>query len=360
MKKNLSPDLTFEEFQALANRKPSLKGNWLYKVTQAIADYYQKHPYPKFELSYPRECYFKTFHAAEKFVKKDKENVYCSWISQIAYGHTTGYGGTGAEWLYDSNGELLDYTITHGLIGKAEDYTFFGRPKSRQRFNVGDIVEVVTGKSVHLAVLNHQIPDVEWCWQQYCERYHEYGFFYGMDFSDDSAIVIDGPNYHCHDHVGALQLLRPRFPIPEDILADMLTWNDRCNNDEDSEWLKSREPLRKERQKEKGEEIGHFYNLNIYIHFDQDPKTPHLHINDLYGLKVALRIDSPAYYDHDGYTGRLTKNQIKDLDSYLSHTELSKSRWWYLLRQWNEYNDNPDLFIPLDTPLPNYLGLIWL
>ena len=70
----LNPNLTFEEFNALANRLPNLKGSWIYKVTQAILDYDLKYPYPKFELNYLKECFFKTFRLAEKYIKKNKEN----------------------------------------------------------------------------------------------------------------------------------------------------------------------------------------------------------------------------------------------------------------------------------------------
>ena len=82
------------------------------------------------------------------------------------------------------------------------------------------------------------------------------------------------------------------------------------------------------------------------------------HINDLYGLKVGLCIDRPEYFDHNDYTGRLTDNQLRSLYSYLSCPELEKTKWWYLLREWNEDNDNSKHAIPLDTPLPNYLELI--
>lgn len=354
----LRSDLTFDEFEALANREPNLQGDWLYRVTQAIVPNDLKCPYPKFELSHIREAYFKTFSEAEKFVKKNMADVYCSWITQMQYGVVPGYGGDGAEWLYDNNGTLLDYTVTYGFIGNIEDYTFFGRPKSRQRFKEGDIVEVITAHSVHLAVLNKQIPDVKWCWQRYIERDDEIGFFYHMDFSDDSAVVLDGPNYYCHDHVGALQLLKPRFPIPEDIFAEMMTWNKRSENEDDSEWLKNQEPRRAERNKENGMAVGEFYSLNLYLDFDENNGLPHLHINDQYGLKVALRIDCPEYYDHGDYTGRLSHNQIKDLQSYLTLTNLGKSRWWYILRKWNEDNDNPEHILPLDTTLPNYYELI--
>ena len=357
-KRELNPNMTFEEFKALANRQPNLQGSWIYKVTQAIYKGDLKHPYPKFELDYSRECYFKTFRSAEKFVKKHTKDVYCSWIVQIRCGASFEYGRYGAEWLYGQNGELLDYTITQEFFGKAEDFTFFGRPQSRQRFKIGDIVEVVGDRRVRLAVLNHPIPDVEQCWSIYknCQKRKDLPYF--LDSSDDCAVVIDGPNYYCHDHVGALQLMKPRFPIPKDILEDMLTWNERCKSEDESEWLKTQEPRMGERQKENGECIGEFYEMNIHLHFDDNDKYPHLHINDFYGLRVGLRIDRPEYYDHDDYTERLTPNQIKSLYAYLSSRDLEKTRWWYILRKWNDDNDNPKHTISLDTPLPNYLELI--
>ena len=122
--------------------------------------------------------------------------------------------------------------------------------------------------------------------------------------------------------------------------------------------MKTQDPHKEERQKENGEYPGEFYELNLYFHFDDNNDTPHLHINDLYGLKVGLCIDRPEYFDHDDYTGRLTDNQLRSLYSYLSCPELEKTKWWYLLREWNEDNDNSKHAIPLDTPLPNYLELI--
>lgn len=236
---NLSQNLTFEEFEALADREPNLKGSWVYRVTQPEFDKTLKHPYPMFKLGYTKEIYFKTFQAAEKYIKKNTAGIYCSWITQIPVGIYSGYCGEGARWLYDQSGELVDYAITQGCFGKIEDQTFFGRPKSRQRFKVGDIVEVVGEKRVFLAVLNQQVPDVKRCWGIYNRCKKRDDFTYPLDFSDDSAVVIDGPSYFCHEHVDTLSLMKPRFPIPEDILSDMQTWNERCNNEEESEgWQK--------------------------------------------------------------------------------------------------------------------------
>ena len=74
-KRTLNPDMTFEEFEALADRQPNLKGSWIYKVSQAIFYNNLKHPYPKFDLDYMRDYYFKTFQSAEKFVRKHTKDV---------------------------------------------------------------------------------------------------------------------------------------------------------------------------------------------------------------------------------------------------------------------------------------------
>lgn len=358
MKRNrLSPNLTFEEFKALASREPNTKGDFLYEVNQAIYSGKMKNPYPRFELSYYSIAYFKTFEDAEKYVKENRENVYCSWISQIRYGQKCDYWNYLDRWLYDQNGELVDYTVAVTSDNDDDTPVFLGRSDECQRFKVGDIVEVIDGKYVSLAVLNYAIPSIEWCWRIYSKRYDEIGFFYPCDATDDSAVVIDGASYYEHEHVGALQLLKPRFPIPEDIKADMLTWNERCTEENDDLPPLSDE-YRENRQQEEGEYAEKFYTLNIFIHFDPDTHEPHLHINDHYGLKVGLHIDRPEYYDHDEYTDRLTDNQLRSLQHRLSGIEQGKSRWWYMLRDWNEDNDNPDLVLPLDTPIPNYTKLI--
>lgn len=357
-KADINPNLTFDEFEVLANRQPNLKGNWVYKVTQAIYDNDLKYPYPKFDFDYTKENYFSSFELAEKFVKQTQKDVYCSWITQIPCDIDCA-GEVGAEWLYDQNGDLLDYTITQGFFGKAEDFTFFGRPKTRQRFKVGDIVEVISKREVRLAVLNHPIPDVKRCWEIYKRCQEKDSIPYFLDFSDDSATVIDGPSYLYHDHVGALQLMKPRFPIPEDIRKEMLTWNERCAKESESDLEKIHDTSwGQERRKEKGSHFGEFYELNIYLDFHEGSLMPHLHINDLYGLRVALRIDKPEYYDHDMYTGRLTNNQLLALMDYLNEFESGKTKWWYMIREWNENNENQELILPLATPLPNYLELV--
>lgn len=354
MKKGeLNQNMTFEEFKELANREPSIKGQWIYMLTRKMMNAEaMKNPYPRFELSHEELLYFRSLADAEKYMRSHTSNVYCNWVTQMPYGDKGTYSNHGAEWLYDSEGNLLDYTITRGF-GNSIDTHFFGRPAHRQRFKVGDIVEVVNAKYVRLAVLNHPVPSIKCCWQ----IYNKDSEFYCLDFSDDSAVVIDGPSYYDHDHVSSLQLLKPRYPIPDDIKNEMLTWNERCKIEEESIWLKEIRQYKDPVRDEKGECLGEFYELGLYIHFDNDNRNPHLHINDRFGLKVGLSVEKAEYYDHDDYTGRLTDNQLKSLYFYLSLIDQGKTRWWYMLRDWNEDNDNPDVVLSLNTSLPNYLLL---
>lgn len=360
MRRNeLSSNLTFEEFKALAEREPSLKGRWIYMLTRKMmhADV-MKHPYPRFELSHEEILYFRSLADAEKYMRSHTSNVYCNWVKQMPFGDKgeNAYSNQGAEWLYGWDGNMLDYTITRGF-GTPTDTCFFGRPSYCQRFKVGDVVEVVDAKYVRLAVLNHPVPSVGRCWGTY-NKFKSSRFPYCLDLSDDSAVVIDGPSYYDHDHVSSLHLLEPRYPIPEDIKADMLTWNERCEKEEECIWLKEISEHHNSANDEKGERIGEFYELGLYIHFDKDSNRPHLHVNDRFGLKVGLSIEKAEYYDHDGYTGRLTDNQLKSLYFYLSVVTQGKTRWWYMLRDWNEDNDNHDQMLSLDIPLLDYLSLI--
>lgn len=360
MRRNkLSSNLTFEDFKTLASREPNLKGRWIYMLTRKILNTEDmKHPYPRFELSHEETLYFRSLADAEKHMRSHTSRVYCNWVDQVPFGDkgTYGYSNRGAAWLYDSEGNLLDYTITRGF-GTPHDTTFFGRPVHRQRFKVGDIVEVVDAKYVRLAVLKYAVPSIRSCWQNYNRR-KKSKFPYYMDFSDDSAVVIDGPTYYLHDHVSSIQLLKPRYPIPDDIKADMLTWNERCEKEMETIWLKEISQHQDSVNEEKGESFGEFYELRLYIHFDEDGNRPHLHVNDRYGLKVGLSIEKAEYYDHDGYTGRLTDNQLKSLYFYLTIPDQGKTRWWYMLRDWNEDNDNPERILPLDTPIPDILSLV--
>lgn len=349
--KGLLTNLTLADFKLHAHRKPSLEGNWLYRLSQSMFTDQLKNPYPKFELDWTEERIFLTFEDAVDFIQNQNDDrVYCSLLAQMPVGGLMWEHG--AKWLFDNEGKLVDYTTCHSF-GDSICFNFFGCPEERRRFKPGDIVEVITGKNVHLAVVHHTMPSIEECYRIY-KRGQKMGLKgMGSDFTDESETVIDGPSYYCHDHVSPLSLMKPRFPIPPDLEADMKTWLETANNEDND--FKPNE-YTKERQLEKGNYINDFYSIDVLLYYDYDNAIPLLHVNDYYGLKACLRIDKAEYYDHDDYTDRLTEGQIKALQSCLEMQDNGKSRWWYFLRDWNEDSDNPT--IPIDTPLPDYTNLI--
>ena len=242
----LSDNLTFEDFDRYANRKPDFEGNWIYKVEQAFFTKKRrrsKSKYPKMEIDRKEERFFLTYPDAVEFIRKNKpDDLYCSWLTQVPAGEPSHYFG--AAWLFDPHGEMIDYTITYHLcIDESFDKdgtrtVFFGRPQSRLRFKKGDIVEVCYRDEVTLAVVDRDVTDVEWSWGVYnrCRKEDYKGIpgvkFYILDDSDESMIVIDGPSYACHDHVSPLRVMKPRFPIPAELEAEMNTWIERAEQEE--------------------------------------------------------------------------------------------------------------------------------
>ena len=251
----LPDDLTFEDFNRYANREPDFEGNWIYKVEQAFfikKRSRSKSQYPKIEIDRREERYFLTYPDAVEFIQKNKpDDLYCSWLTQVPTGDPAYYFG--AAWLFDPHGEMVDYTITYRLdIDESFDKdgtrtVFWGRPQSRLRFKKGDIVEVYYRDEVTLAVVHRDVTDVEWSWGVYnrCRddfrRHIDKKIWYILDDSDESMTVIDGPSYACHDHVSPLRVMKPRFPIPAELEAEMNTWIERAEKEEEEQWKNRKE-----------------------------------------------------------------------------------------------------------------------
>lgn len=347
-------DLTFDEFEALANRQPDLEGEWIYKLEQTELGDVPENPYPKFEVDMTYTFYFRSFEEAERFIRDHQGEVrlYRSVITQIPVGHH--HWEMGACWLYDGDGKLIDYSITTDQEDKPYNACFFGRPDSRQRFKKGDIVEIFDGKHVSLALLISNPPDVNWCWQMYqrCLKEVRHGWYYHLDLSDDSGIVLEGPDYGYHSHLSTLALMHPSMPIPADLEAEIRSWDQRSKETPEEE---SEEISAPERRIRRGERIGDFAALGLSIHYEGDIEVPHIHISDRYGFEASIRMDAPEYYDHDGVSGRLSDSQVDALVDYLSEFESGKIRWWYMIRDWNV--DECSTPIPLTLPLPDYRQL---
>lgn len=348
-------DLLFREFEELARREPDLDGDWIYRLEETELEDTPENGYPKFEVGMTHTYFFHYLAEAEKFMRSNPHNIktYRSIISQIPIGEE--YSRIGASWLYDREFNLVDYTITTKQEDKPYNSHFFGRPDSRQRFKEGEIVEVFNGEYVSLALLISNSLSIERCWSIYQKCIKDDKWHYHLDYFDDSVIVLEGPDYGYHRHLSPLALMKPSMPIPEDLEAEIKSWYERSKKAEE-EMRNSPNNIPAEKSIKRGETIGDFGPLNLSIHYCDGIEIPHFHISDGYGLEVALRIDVPEYYDHEGAYGRLNDSQIEALMDYLSDIELSKTKWWYILRDWNaEEYGKP---IPVTIPLPDYRELI--
>lgn len=347
-----SETLTFNEFKRRAYREPSFDGTWIYKLVRTFVDVDLKVHYPMFDIDYQEERLFLTYGDAVRFLQEDKrDDTYCSWIIQTPIGERENEHG--AVWLFDKDGVMIDYTTTYSF-GDGPESHFYGRTANRQRFKKGDIVEVVSREHVKLAVLNSDVPDIEHCWKIYNRCKEDERLDYFLDYSDDTEVILDGPSFYYHEHVSPLDLMTPRFPIPEDIKKEMGTWVERAEK-EDEERKEYFGKHRGARNRVPGENIGRFYEFSIHLHLDENSR-PLLLIDDFYGTKASLYVNQAEYADYKDFNGRLTDAQLKALQDYLEDTEVGKTKWWYILRDWNEDEDhNPIL---LTTPLPDYTSLL--
>lgn len=354
MKPKFTPSITREEFEALACRKPGLDGDWLYRYeAYSVRDDNEKSPlYPKFNLWKENSRLFRSFEDAEAFLHSNEPSIpdykfYCHYIYQIPVGEWDDLAGS--CWMYDGEKNLIDYSLPQWTAKAPEDYHFFGRPENRQRFSPGEIVEVICGSEVQLALLVQPSPDVEWCWQylQRCKsRCPDDPMPYTLDPTDDACYILNGPGDYYHDHIPPTCIMKTHLPVPDDIRATMESWGELVDKpiDNQSTYATSdRLP------------IG---GLDISVCLSENPEIPHLHIVDGYALKVGLRIDKPEYYDHDEYCDSLSESQVIALMTYLSHTKACRTNWWYLLRNWNDDEFQDGYSLPLDTPLPDYWQLL--
>lgn len=328
---SISQNLTFEQFKAYADRKPSLEGRWIYCLEHVWMD--DDASYPEFEVG-TEEFYFLTFEDAEDYIRKivacrtgDEPPTYRFSISQGAVGAECGMQA-GASWLYDHMGRLVDYCIT---TCEEDPYksAFFGRPEARMRFRKGDIVEVCNGRSVSLAVVAAEGPSVEFFWGLYNRSKDKYG--YCADASDDCYYTLDGPGYIFHNHAPALAMMKPRFPVPDDVkeffghcleVADLEECTDRyrcfCSASGN---------------------IGRLSEKTMRILFDKEAKR-HILVKEEYDYMVRDRTYSQV------------KAEEQELLNWLGEVRYGKTRLWYIIRDWNEKYRNPDEpELPADTPL---------
>ena len=132
-------------------------------------------------------------------------------------------GGIRYEWIYDACGKLIDNS--YASMHHYDREKFYGRPKDKIRFKPGDLVEWFDGcDSVTLGVVAGLPPSIDQCWERMrCvltdrrfEKLSDKEDGYILDFTDDSYVVIDTPDYMVsHEHVASHYVAFPSIPVSE-------------------------------------------------------------------------------------------------------------------------------------------------
>ncbi len=210
--------MTFAEFESLALNPPRREEETIFEVIEydisTLPERKRCH-YPRFDVDNIRIGFAHSLQEAEalmhdaiKGASEYEKEIYCFHIKEYPLGenlHCVGVDLGISCRLYSGNGELLDQTYCSHLARDFDtDYgRFRGRPDVGKRIKPGDIVEILNGDEVTLAVAAGGGVSIERCWNQLnCIR----------DCSDDQITVIDGP-YGSHDHISPLFIQHPRFPI---------------------------------------------------------------------------------------------------------------------------------------------------
>lgn len=342
MKKTVPGNLTFKQFKALADRQPSFEGNWVYRLTHSTL--WSDYEYPEFRIHNIRYT-FLSLQEAEKYMRErlipenERYDTYRFLVEQVPIGEAENL--IGAAWVYDKDGSLVE-TSTTSCKGDFPDSSFFGRSKEYIRFQEGDIVEVVDGDTVHLAIVGAEGPSLEWFWDLYrrsmLERNKFGKSYYCVDYSDDCYYVIDAPGCHAHQHVTTL--MAPSFPIPQDIreyFEKCLALSKQPEDHYDSRIIMMESTA-----------IFDTAQIDIKLRYDNDQKRHRLSLRTTDNITdTESERDLPRDFSNV---------ELQKISEWLNFKKYGKSRLWYLIREWNEFYSSDEIpALSPDTPLEELL-----
>lgn len=255
--------MTNDEFKKLALNPPKREESTIFEVVMLMICELPEHRkchYPEFKVSRHRIGLSQTLSGAELIIQKaiannKEDEIYCFHVKEypldvmeVQWSHCYG-----VSWrLYDCKGKLLDKTWCSSMERDHDEPfgKFRGRTDANIRFKAGDIVEVYDGhnRCIRLAVAIQSSTTVDRCWA-YRNRCRQWltdincqndgkstDWYYGLDYSDDQAAVIDGPGYECHYHVHTLDIMPLRYPLPARLRKKYESyWNACQQQDKESE-----------------------------------------------------------------------------------------------------------------------------
>ena len=236
--------MTFEEFREMAIHTPRRDMDTIFQVIEYdVRDLpgRRRRHYPKFDVRHFCVGFGRTVEEAEAIMLKAiaekgeyDDEIYCFHIKEFPIGEYMSFNweGYGVSWrLYDSTGRFLDRTYCSDLeLDHRTPYgQYRGRPEESFRFKGGDIVEVLDGDEVRLAVATGSPLNIEWYWELRERMRKRVGLIgdhdvdkamtddevetaYNIpDSSDDKITVIDGSGYFTSGQI--LNIMPLRYPI---------------------------------------------------------------------------------------------------------------------------------------------------
>lgn len=245
--------MKFEEFKQLALNPPVRDEKTIFEVIEYEVEDLEEEVldhYPKFRVSDCRVGFGMTLSEAESVMRqaiaeseKSGTEIYCFHIKEYPIGQPliSGFGGFGTSWrVYDSKGLLIDRTYCSDLERdwRNEFGRFRGRMEESCRFKAGDIVEVLYGNEVRLAVIDGTVRTVEDIWAQSIGKQKRLPTsaegvegltdeeIVHYDSSDDTVWIIFGPRYFNGDDdwVHVLDIMPLRYPLSKELRVRYEGW----------------------------------------------------------------------------------------------------------------------------------------
>ena len=228
----MKKDLSFEEFKELACNIPKRFTKTIFCLEEIdLRDDIEDIKYPEFDIYRHLMGFFETKQMAETGMKdciskaqEEKTDIYCFKLYELPLNQVTNlnnfpYICNIREYLYDSKGIEIDHTVCSSLDEDVftEYGSYLGKPKENIRVKEGDLVEIIGTDTVTLGIVSHDPINTEWCYDLYKRVRKKGDYPYTLDYSDDQTTIVDGSEYGNHSHIQLCDMMKPRFPVPDEI-----------------------------------------------------------------------------------------------------------------------------------------------
>ena len=211
----------------------SCKWGFVYELQQIRI---MGHRYPRRKIRINKIGIYDTRKHAEQalqdYVQQEKRNYSCWDKAQTYYADCLGYyiveyrvcasleqySKDVPVWRsYTADGQLNDRSKTN------HSGVFCGRRQEDIRFQVGDMVEIVSNDYVELAIVGALPPTNEWYQERVADCRETYtGRRFRLDFSDDCYLVYPfQAERGYHEHVVCYNVFRPTKPVPKHGLPEL-------------------------------------------------------------------------------------------------------------------------------------------